>query len=163
VVILLDLDHQMRIIRINGTHPAKLEPSWNGDSIGHWEGTTLVVDTIGFNDRSEIQEFPLGWPHTDKMHIIERYHVSKDGTKLIAEWTYDDPGALTAPFTSDKILLRGAPYQEFVNAENNVEFPCPTAEAGSPFRPLTDKNLDLALATVKHLAAAKSAGPQPSK
>ena len=162
VVILLDLDHQMRIIRINGTHPAVVKPSWNGDSVGHWEGKTLVVDTIGFNDRAEVQEFPLGWPHTSQMHIVERYHVSQDGTKLIANWTYDDPGALTAPFNSSKILLPGQPFQEFVNAENNVEFPCPTAEAGSPFRPLTMRNLDAALAEAEKLTAAAAKSPKPS-
>jgi hypothetical protein len=154
VILLLQLDHQIRIIRINGTHPASLKPSWYGDSVGHWEAGTLVVDTIGFNDRAELQEFPLGWPHTNQMHVIERYRVSPDGTKLEADWTYEDAGALTGPFETGATLVRGEPYQEFVNAENNVEFPCPTAEAGTPYRALSLKNLNVQLEETRKMAAA---------
>ena len=152
VYILMQLDHQMRIIRMNGKHPSSPRPSWYGDSIGHWEGRTLVIDTIGYEARAEIQEFPGGgWPHTDQMHTIERYRVAVDGSKVFADWTYDDPGALTDSFKTHSIFLRGKPYQEFINSENNVEFPCPNAETGSSYRPMTLANVE------EMLEAAKSA------
>lgn len=161
VYVLMQLDHQMRIVRINGTHPASLKPSWYGDSIGRWEGSALVIDTIGFEARAEIQEFPGGgWPHTSQMHTVERYRVSSDGSKLSADWTYEDPGALTAPFKTNSILLRGKPYQEFINSENNVEFPCPNAETGSAYRALTLASVEEMLNAAKSAAAARQQEPK---
>src|SRR5256885_5450735 len=50
-------------------HPVDPDPSWMGDSVGHWEGDTLVVDTVGFNEKTELQ----GYRHTDSLHMIERF------------------------------------------------------------------------------------------
>jgi hypothetical protein len=79
-------------------HPSAdtIFPSWNGHSIGHWEGKTLVVDTIGFNERAILF---AGVPRTPKTHIVERFAVSADGAVLTDTMTIDDPDVLTAPWT----------------------------------------------------------------
>ena len=70
-------------------------PSWNGHSIGHWEGPVLVVDTIGFNERANLFG---GVPRTPKTHIVERFEVSADGQTLTDTFTIDDPDVLTKPW-----------------------------------------------------------------
>ena len=72
-------------------------PSYYGHSIGWWEGDTLVVDTIGFNEGFWIDR--RGSPHTDKLHTLERF-TRTDSTTIKYEVTVDDPGAYTAPWTS---------------------------------------------------------------
>jgi hypothetical protein len=71
-------------------------PSWNGHSIGHWDGPVLVVDTIGFNERAILF---AGVPRTPKTHIVEKFAVSADGQTLTDTMTIDDPDVLTAPWT----------------------------------------------------------------
>ncbi len=71
-------------------------PTWNGHSIGHWEGSVLVVDTIGFNDRATLFQ---GVPRTPKTHIVERLAVSADGKTMTDSVTMDDLGVLTEPWT----------------------------------------------------------------
>jgi hypothetical protein len=88
--------HSYRQIFMNGKHPEDLDPTWYGHSIGRFEGDTLVVDTIGFNDRFWF-DF-AGHPHTEKLHTIERFRRPDFG-KLEYEVTIDDPGAYTRPFT----------------------------------------------------------------
>ena len=75
VVILYMQDHQYRRIRLNASHPAKLTPSWSGDSIGHYEGDTLVVDTVGakFGLASMVDMF--GTPFSEGLHVVERYRM----------------------------------------------------------------------------------------
>ena len=98
-VVILDQGdiHSFRIVYMNGRpHPAELTPTWVGDSIGHWDGDTLVVDTVGFNDRTWLDS--VGHPHTDKLHVIERYRRPNFNT-LSREVTIEDPGAYAKPFT----------------------------------------------------------------
>jgi len=71
-------------------------PSWNGHSIGRWEGGVLVVDTIGFNERATLF---AGVPRTPRTHIVERFSVSADGQTLTDAVTMDDPDVLTQPWT----------------------------------------------------------------
>ncbi len=78
-------------------------PSWNGHSIGHWEGPVLVVDTIGFNDRGALL---MGVPRTPKTHIVERFHVSADGQVLTDTMTMEDPDVLIGPWTVDLTYKR---------------------------------------------------------
>jgi hypothetical protein len=94
--------HTFRTIFMDGRkHPENLTPTYYGDSIGRWEGDTLVVDTIGFNERFWIDRGQL--PHTDQLHLIEKYtRTSLDTMKY--ELTVDDPGAYTAPFTGTSNL-----------------------------------------------------------
>jgi hypothetical protein len=77
-------------------HPKELNPSWYGDSIGRWDGDTLVVDTVGFNDRTWF-DF-AGHPHTEQLHTIERFRRMDLGM-IEYNVTIEDPGAYTKPFT----------------------------------------------------------------
>ena len=89
--------HSFRQIFFDGRgHPKDLDPTWYGDSVGKWEGDTLVVDTISFNDRTWLDS--AGHPHTDQLHVTERYRRPNFGN-LELEVTVEDPGAYTKPFT----------------------------------------------------------------
>ncbi len=94
-----------RQVRLNAKHPEDLDPSWWGHSIGWYEGSdTLVVDTIGLNDKTWLDD--TGRPHTDKLHVIERYRRA-DRDHLEVTLTIDDPGAYTATWSyGPKTLLR---------------------------------------------------------
>jgi hypothetical protein len=84
-----------RIIRLNARHEDDPDPTFMGDSVGHWEGPTLVVDTIGVSDRTEL---PNNIPHSDQLHIVERYtRTSKDRIEIVM--TFDDPKTFTRPWT----------------------------------------------------------------
>ena len=75
VTMLYIQDHQFREVRLNGSHPANLRPSWYGDSIGHYEGDTLVIDTVGIRTRPGSMIDMYGTPHTPALHVIERYRL----------------------------------------------------------------------------------------
>ena len=113
--------HSFRQIFMDGRkHPEDPDPLWWGHSIGKWEGNTLVVDTVGFNDKFWLDY--LGHPHTEKMHTIERYTRS-DMNTLNIEVTIDDPGAYTKPFTTQgrARLMPGEDLMEYVCQENNID------------------------------------------
>ena len=94
--------HTYRTIYMDGrTHPADLTPSFYGHSIGWWEGDTLVVDTVGFNEGFWIDRGQL--PHTEQLHLLERYTRTSVGS-MRYELTIDDPGAYTASFTGTSNL-----------------------------------------------------------
>jgi len=98
-------------------HPADPNPAWYGHSIGRWEGDTLVVDRVGFDPRVwlDIESHP----HSDKLHIVERYH-RRDLGHLDIEITVDDPGVLAKPWTQKRVAdLAHEEIFEFVCAENN--------------------------------------------
>ena len=83
--------HSYRQIFMDGrTHPAELDPTWWGHSIGRWEGDTLVIDTVGFNDKSWFDN--KGHPHTEQLHTIERWTRVDEG-HMNVEVTMEDPGA----------------------------------------------------------------------
>jgi len=90
--------HSWRVIYTDGRpHPtgAALKPSFFGHSVGRWEGDTMVIDTVGFNEK---QWLAGSYPTTDQLHLVER--MSRPNLKtLIYEATIDDPGAYTAPWT----------------------------------------------------------------
>lgn len=88
--------HSFRQIFFVPAHNKDLDPTWYGDSIGKWEGDTLVVDTISFNGRPWLDA--VGHPRTEKLHVVERYTRPTFGT-LEEEATIDDPGAYSKPFT----------------------------------------------------------------
>jgi len=96
VVILHEYLHLFRVIPTDGSpHPADPDPTWMGDSIGHWEGDTLVVDTIAFNDKTEL---PGGFRHTEALHVVERFH-RRDFGHMDVEVTIDDPKVYTRAFS----------------------------------------------------------------
>jgi hypothetical protein len=98
VIELFEYDHVVRHIYIDGRkHPASFKPSYNGHSIGHWEGDTLVVDTIGLNGKNWLDR--VGHPESAQMHILERIHRVDDKT-LQVDLNFDDVKSYTKPWTA---------------------------------------------------------------
>jgi hypothetical protein len=98
VVMLFEVDSLRREIYTDGQpHDASLVPLWMGNSIGHWEGDTLVVDTVNFNDRTWLDR--IGHPHSDQLHVIERFRRTAQD-HLVDDITIDDPKAYTKPWTA---------------------------------------------------------------
>jgi hypothetical protein len=87
----------MRKINLNREHPPKFEANWMGDSVGRWDGNTLVIDTVGFNDRTWLNN--AGAPHSDALHLVERIRPVLDGKYLEYKVTAEDPKNLTRPAT----------------------------------------------------------------
>jgi Carboxypeptidase regulatory-like domain len=113
--------HQIHLDR--STHPKELDTDlWYGDSIGHWEADTLVVDRVGFNERVWLD--PGSHPHSDALHVIERYRRPDLG-HLEKEVTVEDPGVLAKPWTFKAVadLAAGEEIREFICAENNRDVP----------------------------------------
>ena len=111
--------HTWRVIYMDGRpHPKDLVPSYYGHSVGHWEGDTLVVDTLGFNERMWIDR--EGMPHTEKLHLIERF-TRTDFNTMKYEMTIDDPGAYTKTWTTGFFLRWNSSDEmfEFICQENN--------------------------------------------
>ncbi len=89
-------DHQVRRIYLNQEHSADVKPSWFGESVGHYEGDSLVVDTIGVSTKTTVDNYST--PHTDKLHVVERYRMIEGGKTLQVDVTVEDTGAFTAPW-----------------------------------------------------------------
>ena len=87
----------MRTIYLNRGHPEKRELTWMGDSVGRWDGNTLVVDTVGFNDRTWLND--AGAQHSDALHLVERIRPLLDGKYLEYKMTAEDPKTLTKSYT----------------------------------------------------------------
>jgi hypothetical protein len=113
-------NQQMRVVYMNAPHSKTLKPSYYGESVGHYEGGTLVVDTIGMNDKTWIDRFAT--PHTEKLHVVERYHLIDGGKTLEVFFTVEDPGAFTTPWSGIVKFPRVnvGSIQEEVCAENNT-------------------------------------------
>ena len=90
-------DQQMRHIYMNVAHTANPKPSWTGESVGHYEGDELVVDTIGFNEKTFVDNYRT--PHTDKMHVVERFKLLDGGKTLQDTIRVEDPGAFNMAWT----------------------------------------------------------------
>ena len=122
--------HSFRQIFMDGRkHPDDLDPTWYGHSVGHWEGDTLVVDSVGFNDKFWF-DFK-GHPHTEKLHTVERYTRTDMGS-LVVETLIDDPGAYSRPFTIT-FTARLRPNEdllEYICQENNVDVDHINGKAG---------------------------------
>lgn len=138
VTIIYQRGQVVRHIYMNEQHPANVKPSWMGHSVGHYEGDTLVIDTIGVDPRSLTDEF--GTPHTDQMHVVERYRMIKGSPDLIRVEhipadryfldpkndvlqviaTIEDPGTFKAPYTVQQVYERSTrPFEESICQENN--------------------------------------------
>ena len=104
VYILHEMGPVFRVVWMNANHPEDPDPQYWGHSIGWYEnGDTLVVDTVGFNDRSWLDQ--LGHPHTEKLHTIERYKKTGADT-LEYDITIDDPGAYGAPWPGHRNFVK---------------------------------------------------------
>jgi hypothetical protein len=112
-------DHQVRDIRLDAPHPAEVKPSWYGDSIGHYEGDTLVVDTVGITAKAYVDNYQT--PHTEALHVVERYHLIDGGNTLEVNIHVEDPGAFTTPWNAIQRYrkVNRGPLPEMVCAENN--------------------------------------------
>ena len=122
VWIVLEPGHRVRRVAINQKHSANPKPSWYGESVGHYEGDALVVDTIGFTDRSHVDNYRT--PHTTQLHVVERFRPIEQGRGLEVTIRVEDPGAFTTPWTAIRRFRRieSRPLQEVVCAENNESY-----------------------------------------
>ena len=119
VVFLYSHDDDFREVPLNTPHPATVIPSIHGDSVGRYEGDTLVIDTIGVNSRTIVDTFRT--PHTEKLHVVERWHLIDDGNMLEVNITVDDPDTFYHPWQTYQRYQRGQrPMAEDVCAENNT-------------------------------------------
>jgi hypothetical protein len=117
IVILFEDYPGYRQVYLDGRgHPEYPNPSWVGHSIGHWEGDTLVIDTIGYNDRGWL---PGNYPRSEELHIVERYSRPEYG-RIVFEYTVEDPNVFEQPWkrVQSYYLVPHIELLEFV-CENN--------------------------------------------
>ncbi|HEY4266212.1 MAG TPA: hypothetical protein VGM72_12905 [Micropepsaceae bacterium] len=122
VLLIAQMNNEPRHVYLNVPHSRNVKPSWYGESIGHYEGGTLVVDTIGMNNQTWIDNYRT--PHSDKLHVVERFHIAEGGKTLQVDVHVEDPGAFTMPWDTVQRYDRtqqGA-LVEFPCAENNADF-----------------------------------------
>lgn len=120
IAILYEYMNVYRVINMNAKHPDDMIPSYMGNSVGHWEGDTLVVDVTGFNDKTWMAG--TGTIHSEDLHVTERYtRVDKD--QINYDVTMEDPKVLTKPWTlhSTIMLREGTRLEEYICAENNID------------------------------------------
>jgi hypothetical protein len=129
VTIVIEAYSMVRHIYTDGRRlPEDPDPNFFGTSVGHWEGDTLVVQTVGFSTMTEIEPHT---PHSDKMRILERIHLVDPDTMSI-ETTLTDPEALTAPYTTSRIVKRHRSWTiaEYICEQNNRNFVDKNGKAG---------------------------------
>ncbi len=113
IMILVEMVHDVRIIRMNGTHPPSFVHQYLGDSIGHWEGDTLVVDTTNFTDKT------LFRGSSDKLHVIERFRRA-DANSIVYKVTIDDPTTFSKIWTMEyPFVAAKGPIYEYACHEGN--------------------------------------------
>jgi hypothetical protein len=146
--------NEVRHVRLNGVHPSQVTPSWFGDSVGHYEGDTLVIDTIGIKVGPFAMVDMYGTPHTEALHVVERYRLldyeaaneSEErgerenfriqvsdtgfarnpeyrGPGLLLEFTVDDPGVFTTPWSAMITYRRPlGNWPEFICADGTRDY-----------------------------------------
>jgi hypothetical protein len=131
-------DSQLRRVYLDVPHSANPKPSWYGESVGHYEnGDTLVVDTIGLNDRTYVDNYRT--PHTSQLHVVERFKLTDGSRALEVKVQVEDPGAFTTPWSAVQRYRADhrpaeVPLHEMVCAENNSDhfgqglYPIPQAD-----------------------------------
>ena len=120
-------DHQVRHIYLTDKHSAGIKPSWFGESIGHYEGDTLVVDTVGIDTRTYVDIFYT--PHSDRLHVVERFRMTDGGKTLEARVHVEDPGAFTMAWDGTQRYRRVEPGK----AENDIPLtPVSSSSAAGP-------------------------------
>jgi hypothetical protein len=119
VTIINEGDQQVRHVYLNVPHSARPKPSWYGESVGRYEaGDTLVVDTIGLNDKTFVDNYRT--PHSEKLHVVERYKLVNDGKTLQVTFRVEDPDTFYKPWSAIGNLRRvKMPMHEEHCAENN--------------------------------------------
>jgi hypothetical protein len=122
--------NDVRHIYLTAKHSENVKTSWYGESIGRYEGDTLVVDTIGLDDRTSVDGY--GTPHTKQLHVVERWHLVDNGEELQADVHIEDPGAFTTPWNA---IQR---YRQFEAAAAKVPIERLTQLATPEKGPLTE-------------------------
>ncbi len=123
VLMIWQQDEQIRRVYLDVPHTADPKPSWYGESVGYYEGgDTLVVDTIGQNDKTFVDNYRT--PHTTQLHVIERFKLIDGGRTIEVSVHVEDPGAFTTPWNAIQRYRRteDGPITEMVCAENNVGY-----------------------------------------
>jgi hypothetical protein len=120
LVLLHEYPGTFRLIPLDGVREqVEPDPSWLGDSIGRWEGDTLVIDTIGYNDKTEVS----GYRHTEALHTVERLRRTDEGFQY--DVTIEDPNVFVSPWTESRTYRLNVPPMkkifEFV-CENNRDY-----------------------------------------
>jgi hypothetical protein len=131
VTVIAEAYMQVRHIYTDGrAHPDDPDLTYNGNSIGHWDGDTLVVDSVGFTTDTPLG-MNMGTRHSDKMHMVERFHL-KDPKTLEISTTIDDPEALAKPFTRTIAYARHSDWTlaEYICQQNNRNFVDASGKAG---------------------------------
>ena len=131
VTIVIEAYSQTRRIFLDGRkHPDDPDLTYNGHSVGHWDGDTLVVDSVGFTPDTALGP-SQGYRHSDRMHIVERFRLTAPDTMEVVT-TVDDPKALTKPFSSTKVLKRHRDWDiaEYICEQNNRNLATDKGKAG---------------------------------
>ena len=122
IALLFESNNIFHVIRTDGSdHPKDLEPSWMGNSVGRWDGDTLIVDTTGFNGKTWIDT--AEHPSSDALHVTERMHYI-DAQHIAYEVTWDDPKTYTRPIKNTRVFARMKPGDELMEywcMENNKD------------------------------------------
>ncbi len=130
VLMIYSGDQQVRRVYLDVPHSANPKPSWYGESIGRYEGDTLVVDTLGLNDKTYVDNYRT--PHTEKLHVVERWKLIDGGKTLEVNFTVEDPGTFNEPWSAVQRYRRVQRTMiEQVCAENNAhlfDYHTPVAE-----------------------------------
>jgi len=112
-------DNQIRRVYLNVPHSKNLKPSWYGESVGHYEGDTLVIDTVGLNDKTVVDIYRT--PHSEKLHVIERWHKIDGGKTMEVRFTVYDPDSFYQPWSGMRHYRRiDQDFNEKICAENNT-------------------------------------------
>jgi hypothetical protein len=123
-------DQQVRRVYLDTPHSTNPKPSWYGESVGHYEGDTLVIDTIGQNEKTVLD--PYRTPHSEKLHVVERWKLIDGGQAMLAAFTVEDPDAFYEPWSGMRRYRRmQGPMVEEACAENNqhlFEYHIPVAD-----------------------------------
>src|SRR5215470_61452 len=130
VVMILSSKQEVRHVYLTDKHSPSVKLSWYGESIGHYEGDTLVVDTIGIDERTLVDGF--GTPHTKQLHVIERFRLVENGKVLEANVHVEDPGAFTTPWNAIQL------FRQYEAAVRQVPIERLAQLASAPEGPLTE-------------------------
>jgi hypothetical protein len=117
--LLFEQNSWFHIVKLNREHPKNLESTWFGDSVGRWDGDTLVIDTIGFNGNTRLDT--IGHPHSDALHMIQTLKRT-DAGHIAYTVTIDDPKAYSKPWKNERTFtLMNTEIMEYSCEENNKD------------------------------------------
>jgi hypothetical protein len=124
VLMIAQEDHMVRHVYLDAEHSPNPKPSWHGESVGHYEGDTLVVDTIGITTKTFLDKYRT--PHSEQLHVVERLRLIEDGKTMEVKIHIEDPVALTTPVDVSQRYARNDrrphPLDESTCGENNTNY-----------------------------------------